>query len=285
MAKKSPSIYLEPSSSLSQLETIKHYAEQFDLPATKHFLEEIYKRYLESSKRDALDFVIDFFEENRLWKEEERIKTSRIQSKMPYFVSLESLNFAEQPELDRERILNLAKNFVEKGVSIGLFGPAGAGKTELALAFGDEAIKRGHKVRFLRLKQLEDSATKSTDVFYKKRLESSLLLPRVLILDDIDDVNLSEPTKEILGEIIYRRYENNLVENNESKLKYPQTSIIFTSNVHFSDWVNLFSSKSMAQKIIDRIADKRKTIIVKLSRAKSHRIEPPTGKVLDLNSF
>ncbi len=77
------------------------------------------------------------------------------QARFPAVKTLEQFDFTFQPSLHRRVVRELAGlSFVERAENVILLGPAGVGKTHLAVALGVKACEAGHRVLFLTMEEL-----------------------------------------------------------------------------------------------------------------------------------
>ena len=177
---------------------------------------------------------------------EARLKLARF----PWIKTLEQFDFDFQPSLDRKQVRELAgMSFVERAHNIVLLGPPGVGKTHLAIALGVKAVEAGYSVLFLTLEQL---MTRLLKAFNENRLERSLqqlTYPKVLIIDEIGYLPLSNTEASLFFRLVARRYE--------------RASLIVTSNKSFLDWGEIFNDPVLATAVLDRLLHYATTLNIK----------------------
>lgn len=129
--------------------------------------------------------------------------------------------------------------FVNQKKNLIFYGNVGTGKTHLSTAIGIEACNRGKAVRFFRtaalVNQLSDAQKKGELSRFMKQLSKVDLL----ICDEWGYVPLDRDGSKLLFQIISDCYE--------------QRSVIVTTNLEFSKWVNIFYDEQMTAAMIDRL--------------------------------
>src|SRR5574338_495372 len=184
---------------------------------------------------------------------EARLKLARF----PWIKTLEQFEFDSQPSLDRKQVRELAgMSFVERAHNVILLGPPGVGKTHLAIALGVKAVEAGYSVLFL---SLENLMLRLVKAFHENRLERSvqqLVYPKLLILDEIGYLPLSNTEASLFFRLVARRYE--------------RASLIITSNKSFLDWGEVFNDPVVATAILDRLLHYSTTLNIK---GESYRIK------------
>jgi len=144
------------------------------------------------------------------------------QARLPWVKTLEQFEFEFQPSLDRRLVRELAGlSFVERAHNVIVLGPPGVGKTHLAIALGVKAVEAGYSALFMTLETL---MTRLVRAMNENRLERSLqqlTYPKVLIIDEIGYLPLSQQEANLFFRLVVRRYE--------------RASMIITSNKRFLD--------------------------------------------------
>ena len=172
------------------------------------------------------------------------------QAGFPWVKTLEQFEFDFQPSLDRRQVRELAGlSFVERAHNVIVLGPPGVGKTHLAIALGVKAVEAGYSVLFL---SLETLMTRLTRAVHENRLERSLqqlVYPKVLIIDEIGYLPLSQLEASLFFRLVVRRYEH--------------ASLIITSNKSFLDWGETFNDPVLATAILDRLLHYSTTLNIK----------------------
>jgi DNA replication protein DnaC len=172
------------------------------------------------------------------------------QARFPWLKTLDQFDFDFQPSLDRRQVRELAgMSFVERAHNVIVLGPPGVGKTHLAIALGVKAVEAGYSVLFLTLESLMIRLVKA---FHENRLERSLqqlVYPKVLIIDEIGYLPLSQLEASLFFRLVARRYE--------------RASLIVTSNKSFLDWGETFNDPVIATAILDRLLHYSTTLNIK----------------------
>ena len=171
-------------------------------------------------------------------------------ARFPWIKTLDQFDFDFQPSLDRKQVRELTgMSFVERSHNVILLGPPGVGKTHLAVGLGVKAVEAGYSVLFLTLEQL---MTRLMKAFNENRLErclQQLSYPKVLIIDEIGYLPLSNTEASLFFRLVARRYEH--------------ASLIVTSNKSFMDWGEVFNDPVLATAILDRLLHYSTTLNIK----------------------
>jgi DNA replication protein DnaC len=172
------------------------------------------------------------------------------QARFPWLKTLEQFDFEFQPSLDRRQVRELAgMSFVERAHNVIVLGPPGVGKTHLAIALGIKAVEAGYSVLFLTLEELIGRLVRAAKESRLERSLQQLTYPKVLIIDEIGYLPLSNFEASLFFRLVVRRYE--------------RASMIITSNKSFLDWGEVFSDPVLATAILDRLLHYSTTLNIK----------------------
>jgi DNA replication protein DnaC len=172
------------------------------------------------------------------------------QARLPWHKRLEQFDYAFQPSLDRKVLRELAGlAFVERAENVLLLGPAGVGKTHLAVGLAIKAVEAGHRVLFMTLDTVMTRLRRAQQENRLERQLSQLVYPKVLILDEIGYLPMTREEASLFFRLIVRRYE--------------KASLILTSNKSFVDWGELFGDQVLATAILDRLLHHSTTLNIK----------------------
>jgi DNA replication protein DnaC len=108
---------------------------------------------------------------------------------------------------------------LHNGENVLFLGPCGVGKTHLAIALALKAIENGHRVYFL---TLHDLITRIRLAREKNRLHmllATIMRPRLLVLDELGFLPLSQEDATFLFELVNKRYlarKSTIITSNKS---------------------------------------------------------------------
>jgi DNA replication protein DnaC len=167
---------------------------------------------------------------------ERRIKEARF----PAVKSLDSFDFAAIPSLNKTLVLELARSeYVARRENIIAVGNSGTGKTHIALGLGLAACQKGLSVGFTTAAALVHELMEARDEKKLLRLQRQLASHKLLIIDELGYVPLSQTGAELLFEVFSQRYERG--------------STIVTSNLPFDEWTAVFASERLTGALLDRL--------------------------------
>lgn len=202
---------------------------------------------LESRNRQAIDhklayteFLALLIEDEVARREQKKLQLRLRRANFRAQKTLEQFDFDFNPGINRALIQDLATGqYIRERVAVLIAGPCGTGKSHLAQALGQAAIRQGHDVLFATQTQLLGSlhAARATGSF--ERRFQTLSRVSLLIIDDFGLKPLRPPQDEDLHDLIAERYE--------------QTATIVTSNLDFSEWGDAFPNRLLGAATLDRL--------------------------------
>lgn len=169
------------------------------------------------------DFLAQVLEAEWHGRYQRGIEARLRQARFPWIKTLEQFEFDFQPSLDRRQVREQAGlSFVDRAHNVVVLGPPGVGKTHLAIALGIKAVEAGFSVLFLTLESLMTRLTRAQNENHLERSLKQLTYPKVLIIDEIGYLPLSQNEAALFFRLVVRRYE--------------RASLIVTSNKIYLDW-------------------------------------------------
>jgi DNA replication protein DnaC len=117
---------------------------------------------------------------------------------------------------------------IERRENVIALGNSGTGKTHIALGLGLAACQKGLAVGFITAAALVHELMEARDEKRLLRFQKQLAKYRLLIIDELGFVPLSNTGAELLFEVFSQRYE--------------QGSTLVISNLPFDEWTEVFGS-------------------------------------------
>ncbi|MFH1742780.1 MAG: IS21-like element helper ATPase IstB [bacterium] len=162
------------------------------------------------------------------------------QARFPDQKTLDQIDWQALRGISRPKVLELAScEYIDQGNDVVIAGPIGTGKTHLAIALGMEAARRRYRVAFARASDLVRGLIEAKDERMLGRLHQRYLGVALLIVDELGFT----PFDKIEGELLF-----NLLSD-----RYERRSTIVTTNLDFSEWVQVFGSEKLTTALLDRL--------------------------------
>jgi DNA replication protein DnaC len=217
---------------------LAHHLKQLKLPTV---LRE-YEKVAREAARDGVDHTRYLLRlvELELLDRERRVTERRIrEARFPAVKSLDTFDFTAIASLNKMLVLELARcEYVARHENVIALGNSGTGKTHVALALGLAACQRGFSTLFITAHALAHQLMEARDERRLLKLQAQLQKVKLLIVDELGYVPLSQVGAELLFEVYSQRYERG--------------SIVVTSNLPFEEWPSIFRSERLTGALLDR---------------------------------
>lgn len=221
------------------MQSLKTRLKSFKLSGIYNSLEERLS-YAQEKSLGYSEFLELLLEDEYNSRQDNSYKRRCSKAKLPAYKSIEDFDFSFQPSINKKVINDcLTCQFINEKKNIVFIGKPGTGKSHLSIAFGLQALQKGHKVLFSSVSDMLNTlhTSKADNSYYQKI--NYYLSPDLLILDELGFKKLPEYNVNDFFEIISRRYE--------------QGSLIITTNKEFEQWEEIFADTVLASAILDRV--------------------------------
>jgi DNA replication protein DnaC len=177
---------------------------------------------------------------------------------------LEDFDWSAQVKLDRRMLQEVFRlEFLARHQHCLFVGPVGVGKTFLAQALGQSALRVGYSVIFTRADDLFRSLLQARADNSFEREFRRYLAPELLIVDDFGLQRLTnQQAADIYGLIVSRDR---------------RSSCVFTSNRAIDEWLALFDDPILGNSALDRLANASYQIVIE-GRSYRERLTPKVSR-------
>jgi DNA replication protein DnaC len=229
------------------IETIRSQLRELRLPSAAAELEGILS---EQKKAVSLGWVSELLQREMDTRRENSLQARIKAARFPEITTLEGFDFTFNPDIDEEKIRELATlRFIDDNQIALFLGAPGVGKTHLALAVGLLAVRAGKRVFCTSAKRLAQEITLGKMRNHLDMLFKRLLTANLWVIDDWGVVSMPRAVAEEIFDLMDRRKHS--------------SAMILTSNRDVSEWAEVFPDPVIANATVDRIFDRAKIVLFK----------------------
>jgi DNA replication protein DnaC len=233
------------------VERIRHGLETLRLPEMKAAFEAALAEPV--ADEDRVSWLWRLLQPQVSRRIENRIDRRVRESGLPVRKTFSAFDFAFQPKLDKDLVMELATlRFLERGVNILLAGMSGTGKSHIAKALALAACAANRTVVYT---TSADMLTRLNASLADGSLQTALpryVRPELLVLDEVglEQVERNNaPRSGIMQKVLFPRYEHG-------------RSTVITSNIPWDAWGDYLDDHLGAAAILDRLIHRSHVIVI-----------------------
>lgn len=219
-------------------EKIKIQAKQLHLPMFTHY-EEVVRQMKPSTNFGEL---LSLLMQKELEQRQENKNRRRLkQGNFPFTKTLEELDMSRYEGHITDLFLQKLSScqYIDEKKNIIMIGNPGRGKTHMAIGLGLKACAAGMSVLFKNAADLSTELEEAKEQYILGKLEKKIQKADLLIIDEMGYISFNRFQSELLFKVMADRSE--------------RKSTIVTTNLPFSEWVNLFENKALVSAMVDRL--------------------------------
>jgi DNA replication protein DnaC len=218
---------------------IQTHCKQLKLPTVARH----YRKFAQEAAQANQSFdqyLLALLEQEALQREANQERRRIQAARFPVVRTFDTFDFTLVPTLNKAKVLELARgDYLTQCENVLFVGEIGTGKTHLATALGLAACRQGKRVRFYTAAGLVNELTEARDERRLLQLQTQLLKQDLIVLDEVGFVPFSTQGSQLLFQFCSERYQRG--------------AMIFTTNLEFAKWPDVFGDPQLTGALLDRI--------------------------------
>ena len=218
---------------------LETYLRQLRLPT---FIEH-YQTFAADAALNNLDhtrYLLALVEQEIQNRDQNRIERRIKAARFPVLKELADFDFSALPTLNKALILDLARGeYIRNRGSLIFIGNPGLGKTHIAISLAIASCRQGHKVRFWTAANLVNELIAAQDEHRLHKLTAATQKLDLVVIDELGFIPFTPNGAHALFTFCSEIYE--------------RVALILTTNLHFSDWIQLFGDERLTAALLDRL--------------------------------
>lgn len=188
-------------------------------------------------------YLLALAEQEVFQREANRRQRRLKEAKIPLVKELSTFDFSAIPQLNRQKVLQLAQgDYIDKVEPVILLGNPGLGKTHIATALAVAATRQMHRVRFYNAAALVNELLTAQQEQQVDRFLNKALRHHLIVIDELGFIPLTATGAQLLFQFCSALYE--------------QVTVMVTTNLKFADWVQVFGDERLTVALLDRLTHK-----------------------------
>lgn len=195
------------------------------------------------SNQSYTRYLLALTEQEVLQREANRRQRRLKEAKIPLVKELSTFDFSAIPQLNRQKVLQLAQgDYIDQVEPVILLGNPGLGKTHIATALAVAATRQMRRVRFFNAAALVSELLAAQQEQRVAQFLNKALGHQLIVIDELGFIPFTASGAQLMFQFCSTLYE--------------QVAVIVTTNLKFADWVQVFGDERLTVALLDRLTHK-----------------------------